>query len=116
MVASFNISDSFRRFSFYQPGTTPLIVGAVLALVFGLCIFGGSSRISRITEVIVPLMGIFYIGVSLFIVITHLKLLPGVIASIFRGAFDVKAIFGGFAGSAVMQLSLIHIWLPFAFT
>lgn len=103
MVASFNISDSFRRFSFYQPGTTPLIVGVALALIFGICIFGGSRRISRITEVIVPLMGIFYIGVSLFIVITHLELLPGVIASIFKGAFDVKAIFGGFAGSAVMQ-------------
>ena len=103
MVASFNISDSFRRFSFYQPGTTPLIVGVALALIFGICIFGGSRRISRITEVIVPLMGIFYIGVSLFIVITHLELLPGVIASIFKGAFDVKAIFGGFAGSAIMQ-------------
>ena len=103
MVASFNISDSFRRFSFYQPGTTPLIVGVALALIFGICIFGGSRRISRITEVIVPLMGVFYIGVSLFIVITHLELLPGVIASIFKGAFDVKAIFGGFAGSAVMQ-------------
>jgi len=103
MVASFNISDSFRRYDFYQPGTTPLIVGVVLALIFGICIFGGSRRISRITEVIVPLMGIFYIGVSLFIVITHLNLLPGVIASIFKGAFNLSAIFGGFAGSAIMQ-------------
>lgn len=103
MVASFNISDSFRRYGFYQPGTTPLVVGVILALIFGICIFGGSKRISRITEVIVPLMGIFYIGVSLFIVITHLNLLPGVIASIFKGAFDMSAIFGGFAGSAIMQ-------------
>lgn len=103
MVASFNISDSFRRYDFYQPGTTPLVVGVVLALIFGICIFGGSRRISRITEVIVPLMGIFYIGVSLFIVITHLNLLPGVIASIFKGAFNLSAIFGGFAGSAIMQ-------------
>lgn len=103
MVASFNISDSFRRYDFYQPGTTPLIVGVVLALIFGICIFGGSRRISRITEVIVPLMGIFYIGVSLFIVITHLNLLPGVIASIFKGAFNLSAIFGAFAGSAIMQ-------------
>lgn len=103
MVASFNISDSFRRYDFYQPGTTPLAVGVVLALIFGICIFGGSRRISRITEVIVPLMGIFYIGVSLFIVITHLNLLPGVIASIFKGAFNLSAIFGGFAGSAIMQ-------------
>lgn len=33
MVASFNISDSFRRYGFYQPGTTPLVVGVILALM-----------------------------------------------------------------------------------
>ena len=79
MVAAFNISDSFRRYDFYQPGTTPLVIGLILAVIFGICIFGGSKRISKITEVIVPVMGIFYIAVSLFIVITHLNLLPGVI-------------------------------------
>ena len=103
MVAAFNISDSFRRYDFYQPGTTPLVIGLILAVIFGICIFGGSKRISKITEVIVAVMGIFYIAVSLFIVITHLNLLPGVIVSIFKGAFDISAIFGGFAGSAVMQ-------------
>ena len=102
MVAAFNISDSFRRYDFYQPGTT-LVIGLILAAIFGICIFGGSKRISKITEVIVPVMGIFYIAVSLFIVITHLNLLPGVIVSIFKGAFDISAIFGGFAGSAIMQ-------------
>ena len=35
-------------------------------------------------------------------IVTHINLLPGVFAEIFRGAFDVKAIFGGFTGSAVM--------------
>ena len=35
--------------------------------------------------------------------LTHLNLLPGVIASIFKGAFNLSAIFGGFAGSAIMQ-------------
>jgi len=103
MVASFNIADSFRRYDFYRPGVTPIIVGIVLAFIFGLCIFGGSRRISRITEVIVPAMGVFYLAVSLFIVVSHLNLLPGVIAAIFKGAFDISAIFGGFAGSAVMQ-------------
>lgn len=103
MVASFNISDSFRRYDFYQPGTTPLVVGVVLAVIFGICIFGGSKRISRITGVLVPVMGIAYMLVALFVVLTHINLVPGVIASIFKGAFDFKAIFGGFAGSAIMQ-------------
>lgn len=103
MVASFNISDSFRRYDFYQPGTTPLVVGVVLAVVFGICIFGGSQRISKITGVLVPVMGVAYMLVALFVVLTHLNLVPSVIAAIFKGAFDFQAIFGGFAGSAIMQ-------------
>lgn len=103
MVASFNISDSFRRYDFYDPSSTPLIAGIALAVVFGICIFGGSDRISKITGVIVPVMGVAYIAVALFVVLTHLNLIPGVIAAILKGAFDFRAIFGGFAGSAIMQ-------------
>ena len=103
MVAAFNIADSFRTYSFYQEGITPLIVGVILALIFAICIFGGSKQISKITGVLVPVMGVFYIVVALFIVITHINLLPGVIISIVKGAFDFEAIFGGFAGSAIMQ-------------
>ena len=103
MVASFNISDSLRRYEFFDPASTPLMVGAILAVLFGLCIFGGSQRISKITGVLVPVMGIAYMLVALFVVLTHINLVPGVIAAIFKGAFDFKAIFGGFAGSAIMQ-------------
>lgn len=103
MVASFNIADTLRRYDFYQPDSTPMIVGIVLAICFAICIYGGSNRISKITEVLVPVMGISYVAVSLFIVVTHIQILPHVLASIIEGAFDVTAIFGGFAGSAVMQ-------------
>lgn len=103
MVASFNISDSFRRYDFFNPASTPLIVGVVLAVIFGICIFGGSNRISKITGVLVPIMGVAYLLVALFVVLTHLNLVPGVIVAIFKGAFDFKAIFGGFAGSAIIQ-------------
>ena len=103
MVASFNISDSLRRYEFFDPASTPLMVGVILAVLFGLCIFGGSQRISKITGVLVPVMGIAYMLVALFVVLTHINLVPGVIAAIFKGAFDFKAIFGGFAGSAIMQ-------------
>lgn len=103
MVASFNIADSLRRFSFFDPAGTPLLVGIILAVLFGVCIFGGSERISKITGVIVPVMGLIYILVALFVVLTHLNLVPAVIASIFKGAFDFRAIFGGFAGSAIMH-------------
>lgn len=103
MVASFNITDTFRAYSFFDERTTPLIIGAVLALIFCICIFGGSRQISKVTGFLVPLMGIFYLILSLFIIITHFDLIPGMFTEIFSNAFDFKAIFGGFAGSCVMH-------------
>ena len=103
LVASFNIADSFRAYSFFDPKNTPLAVGVVLALIFAAAIFGGSRQISKITGVLVPVMGIFYLAVSLFIVVTHYQAIPQMFADIFGNAFDLQAIFGGFAGSCVMH-------------
>ena len=103
LVASFNIADSFRAYSFFDPKNTPLAVGVVLALIFAAAIFGGSRQISKITGVLVPVMGIFYLAVSLFIVVTHNQAIPQMFADIFGNAFDLQAIFGGFAGSCVMH-------------
>lgn len=103
MVASFNITDSFRAYSFFQEGTTPMIIGALLAVIFFVCVFGGSTQISKITGILVPLMGIFYLAVALFIVVTHFELIPKMFADIFTNAFDLQAIFGGFTGSCIMQ-------------
>lgn len=103
LVASFNIADSFRAYDFFNEKTTPVIIGVFLALIFAASIFGGSKQISKITGVLVPLMGIFYLGVSLFIVVIHYHAIPKMFADIFGNAFDIQAIFGGFAGSCVMQ-------------
>lgn len=103
MVASFNITDSFRAYGFFHETTTPLVIGGILAVIFCICVFGGSRQISRITGILVPLMGIFYLAVALFIVITHFELIPRMFVDIFTNAFDFRAIFGGFTGSCVLQ-------------
>ena len=48
-------------------------------------------------------MGIFYLALSLFVVVTHFELIPRMFADIFSNAFDLQAVFGGFTGSCVMQ-------------
>ena len=35
MVASYNLQSTFSAYSFYDPKTTPLIIGAILALLVG---------------------------------------------------------------------------------
>ena len=86
LVASFNIADSFRAYSFFDEAATPLIVGFILALIFALCIFRGSKQISKITEVLVPFMGIFYLAVALFVTVTHYTLIPRMFSDIFSNA------------------------------
>lgn len=103
LVASFNIVDTFRAYSFFNESTTPLIIGGILAVIFCICICGGSKQISKITGFLVPLMGIFYLALALFVVVTHFELIPKMFADIFTNAFDFQAIFGGFTGSCIMQ-------------
>lgn len=101
MLASFNLLSSFSTYSFYTE-TTPLWAGAILAVLTGLCIFGGGKRLTKITSVLVPVMGIGYILMSLVMIVLHIDLLPGTFAAIFQNAFDFQAVFGGFTGSCVM--------------
>ena len=103
LVASFNIADSFRAYGFFDESSTPLIVGIILALVFSLSILGGSKQISKITEILVPFMGVFYLLVALYVIVTHYNLIPQMFSDIFSNAFDFRAIFGGFAGSCIMH-------------
>ncbi len=101
MLAAYNTQDTFSGFPFYG-GSTPYIIGAVLAVLFGICVLGGGRRLTKVTEVLVPVMGILYVAVSLIVVIMNITSLPRVFGMIFRSAFDFKAIFGGFTGSCIM--------------
>ena len=101
MLAAYNTQDTFSGFSFYNAGT-PYVIGAVLAVLFGICVLGGGRRLTKVTEVLVPLMGILYVVVSLVVVIMNISSLPRVFGMIFGSAFDFKAIFGGFTGSCIM--------------
>lgn len=102
-LASFNLQSSFAGFKFYDKNITPKIIGLILAVLFALCIFGGGKRLSKVTGVLVPVMGIIYILVSLIVICMKITSIPAMFAMIFRDAFDFKAIFGGFTGSCLMN-------------
>lgn len=101
MLAAYNTQDTFSVFPFYD-ASMRYIVGAVLAILFAFCVLGGGKRLAKITEVLVPLMGVLYVVVSLAVVIMNIHRVPQVFGTIFSSAFDFKAIFGGFTGSCLM--------------
>ncbi len=72
-------------------------------MITGWCLLGGGSRIVKVTSTLVPAMGVAYILISVIVMIINRAYLPVVFSKIISEAFDFKAIFGAFAGSAMMQ-------------
>ncbi len=102
MLASYNLQSTFETYSFYNAEYTPWIIGVVISLLVGICLFGGGKRIVKITSVLVPFMGIAYVLVAFIIIGLNISSLPSIISGIFSDAFNFKAIFGGFSGSCIM--------------
>ena len=102
LLCSYNLQSSFETYSFYDAKLTPLIVGAVLAVLTGYCLLGGGKRIVKLTSVIVPVMGILYVAISLLVIGLNVTAVPSMFAAIFKDAFNFRAIFSGVAGSCLI--------------
>ena len=102
MLASYNLQDTFTAFGFYNE-TTPFIIGIILAVLFGIIVIGGAKRLIKVTEVMVPFMGVIYVLMAVVVLVINAKQIPAMFGMIFESAFDFKAIFGGFAGSCIMN-------------
>lgn len=103
MLASFNLQDSFRVYDFYVPGKTSWMIGAVLAILAGYCILGGGKRIIKYTSLLVPIMGVIFVIMALVMIVLNIKNIPAMFGMIFEDAFNFRAIFGGVAGSCLVQ-------------
>ena len=78
-------------------------VGAGLALLTLLVIFGGIHRIARVSGVVVPVMALGYIVLALGVVLFNFRRLPEVVELIVANAFGWEQAMGGGAGAALMQ-------------
>lgn len=81
-----------------------LISGIVIAIITGMVIFGGFSRIGRVSEIIAPFMAGAYILAGIIAIIMNINLVPNAIVEIIRGAFDPEAITGGAVGSMFIAI------------
>lgn len=78
-------------------------VGIVVVILTAMIIFGGVQRIVQVTQWLVPVMAIAYIGIAIVIIILNFTSLPSVFALIFEKAFTFEAGAGGAVGAAIMQ-------------
>ena len=102
LLCSYNLQSTFAAYSFYDKTKTPIIIGLILAVLVGYCLMGGGKKIVRLTEVVVPFMGLFYVAISLIVILVHVGNIPSMFVTIFKDAFNFKAIFGGMSGSCLI--------------
>jgi len=77
------------------------ITGILLAGVTFAVIVGGIKSIASVTEKVVPFMGIFYVIVSLIILLMNWDMIGWAFGQIFMGAFTGLGVVGGFTGALI---------------
>lgn len=102
-LQAYNMSSALEYYvDDYSNTIWPMVVGIILAVATAFVIWGGVHRIGFISSVIVPVMASAYILIGFATMLMNITELPRVFGVIFENAFDVNAIAGGFAGSAVV--------------
>lgn len=98
-VQSNTISDALNA-SFAIPREA---TAGVLCLLTLAIICGGVQRISRVSEIVVPVMAIAYIVLALVIIAMNIGRFPEIMMLIVRNAFGADEILGGSVGAAMVM-------------
>ena len=77
------------------------ITGIVFAVVVFAVIVGGIKSITRVTEKVVPFMGLLYVGTALIILLMNYDMIGWAFGQIFAGAFTGLGVAGGFVGALI---------------
>ncbi|QKX18346.1 sodium:alanine symporter family protein [Microbulbifer sp. YPW1] len=81
-------------------GLSKMVTGGVLAILLGMVIIGGITRIAKVTSTIVPVMAALYIIGALAVIIYNYQNIIPSFAAVFSGAFNGSAAMGGFLGAS----------------
>ncbi len=78
-----------------------VVFGIIMAILVGIVIIGGIKSIARVTEKVVPLMAVLYVGSALIIILMSYDQIGTAFSSIISGAFAPTAVAGGAVGALI---------------
>ena len=90
-------------------GWNKYLVAVGLVILTAPIIFGGLRKVGQVAEWMVPVMAAIYLGMTIYVIVTHISEVPGVLALIVKSAFGVQQAAGGFAGYALSQAMMLGI-------
>jgi alanine or glycine:cation symporter, AGCS family len=77
------------------------ITGVVFAAIVFAVIIGGLKSIARVTERVVPFMGVLYVGAAVIILLMNYDMIGWAFGQIINGAFTGNGIAGGMIGALI---------------
>jgi AGCS family alanine or glycine:cation symporter len=77
------------------------ITGLIFAIVVFAVIVGGIKSIAKVTEKVVPFMGVLYVGAALIVLIVNYDQIGWAFGQIFAGAFTGLGVAGGLVGALI---------------
>lgn len=83
-------------------GLNPIITGGITTVLLGFIVFGGTKKLGKVAEVVVPFMAIAYIIIALVVLAVNITSVPSMMALIVKSAFGADQAFGGIVGYAVL--------------
>ena len=109
VIASFGIGNLTQANSISTALNTTYnipfsITGIVITVLALLIILGGIKSISKVSQIVVPIMALFYIISGMIVIIGNVANLPAGLSMIFKMAFSVKAVGGGLCGTIVATM------------
>ncbi len=91
-------------------GVKPALTGLIVTIVTILVVLGGIRMIAGVTQILVPVMAIFYMIGALAVILVHMQNLPGGLWMIFSMAFSPTALAGGVGGHLVASMQQALRW------
>ena len=92
-------------FSGSAPDWARPAVGIAIASVVAGVIFGGLPRVAHVAVAVLPTMVAVYLFMTLYVILTHLPQVPGLLGLILSDAFTARAAGGGLIGVVLIGIS-----------
>lgn len=89
--------------SFSSAEPSRFLIGGIITFFTTIVIFGGVHRVAKVSEFVVPIMGVAYLAVAIFVILINYKEIPNMIKIIFQGAFGLREFTSGGIGAVIMQ-------------
>ncbi|MFI8395023.1 alanine/glycine:cation symporter family protein [Pseudomonas sp. NPDC079367] len=98
-LQSYTVTHSLQNAFEFDPRHTGIVLAVLLAITF----IGGIKRIASVSDLLVPIKTLAYIGVTLYVIGTQIEQVPAMLETIFKSAFGLDPAFAGLLGSAIVM-------------